>query len=115
MAERPFFVYPAYLLAEMRRWPEAIADADWVLERITDTRFRLLRAEWLFRNNDGGRSIEECTAIITKAQGFVTCAHGLRYFSHAALGHDAQGYSRVNSATVGLLKLRLVETVWTSS
>jgi len=80
----------AYLLAEMRRWPEAIADAAWVLKRINDTRFRLLRAEWLVRNSEFEHSIEECTAIIENAQGFVTLAHGLRHLNHVALGHIAQ-------------------------
>ena len=83
-------LWRAYLLAEMRRWPEAIADADWVLERITDTRFRLLRAEWLFRNRDFTRSIKECNAIIQKTQGFETLAHGLRSFNFMELGNNTQ-------------------------
>jgi len=80
----------AYLLAEMRRWPEAIADADWVLDRITDSRFRLLRAEWLYHNEDFARSIEECTWLIANGPGFVTASHDVRHVNHAALGHESE-------------------------
>ncbi len=80
----------AYLLAEMRRWPEAIADADWVLQRITDARFRFLRAQWYYHNQDFARSLEECSWLIANGPGFVTLAHGLRHLNHAAMGHETE-------------------------
>ena len=68
----------AYVLAELKRWSEAIADADWVLQQIDETDFRLLRAEWLIRNGDIERAIEDCTHVIENKTHLVTWACGLR-------------------------------------
>ncbi len=76
----------AYVLAELRRWPEALADADWVLQQIEEPDFRLLRAEWQIRNGDLLRAMEDCTHLIDNNPKLAKRAQGLRWFCQETNG-----------------------------
>ena len=54
----------AYAQAERRDFVAAIEDADWVLQRIDEADFRLLRAEWLFHAERFAAAVEDCTHVI---------------------------------------------------
>lgn len=68
----------AYLLAEMRLFDRAIDDANWVLERIEEPDFRLLRAEWNYRAGHFEAAIADCSNVIEQNNKLKPYAYGLR-------------------------------------
>jgi tetratricopeptide (TPR) repeat protein/WD40 repeat protein len=80
----------AYLLAEMRLFERAIDDADWVLERIEEPDFRLLRAEWNYRAGHFDAAIADCSAVIEQDKKWKQHAYGQRAACYEAMGEANQ-------------------------
>jgi tetratricopeptide (TPR) repeat protein len=80
----------AYLLAEMRLFERAIDDANWILERIEEPDFRLLRAEWNYRAGHFEAAIADCSNVIEQNNKLKSYAYGHRAACYEAMGEAEQ-------------------------
>ncbi len=80
----------AYLLAEMRHYDRALEDANWVLEKIEEPDFRLLRAEWHYRAGHFEDAIADCSMVIERDPKWKSHAYGLRAACHEAMNQVDQ-------------------------
>ena len=78
----------AYLLAEMKDWSAALSDADWVLERIDEIDFTILRIEWLIHAVQHHRAIAECNLLLERSEPVVNRVRGLRSLCYVAIGDN---------------------------
>ncbi len=93
----------AYTLAAIGNWQVAITDADWVLAKIDEPDFRLLRAEWLIHNGQYDRAIQDCNKLAQEFSAFAHRAAGLRVFAFVGLG-DLVAAEKEKMAFLGRLR-----------
>lgn len=80
----------AYSRAYQRDYAAAIADADWVLNRIEDGDLQLLRAEWHYREGQYDDAVADCSKVIETRTYLKNSALGLLAECHRAAGDAAQ-------------------------
>ncbi|MCU0708157.1 MAG: protein kinase [Pirellula sp.] len=101
----------AYVLAELKRWPEAVNDADWILEQIDAPEFRLRRAEWLINTGRPELAIADCQKVLEQQVGFVRLPHSLMAIAYRDLGDDEKSKQELDHARVGLSDLNLINSM----